>query len=74
MSRIKEGDLVRFREAHGDWGHLWNQIGVVISKPKEKPFQLTSRVVSLTVVVDVLVDETVYEDVRIASLERKPKL
>ena len=68
MSRITKGDVVRFRAINGDWSHLWNKIGIVVSKPKEKPFQLTPSVTSVTIVVDVLVDEDVYKDVRISSI------
>ena len=71
MSRIKKGDIVRFRAYNGDWSHLWDKIGIVISKPKEKPFQLTPQVTSLSLVVDVLVEEEVYKDVRITAIEKK---
>ena len=73
MSRIKQGDLVRFNAINGGWSKLWNKIGLVISKPKEKPFKMSLDIVSLEVVVDVLVGDVVYEDVRITSLEKKPK-
>ena len=69
--RIKEGDLVRFRAYNGDWAHMWNQTGIVITNPKEKSFQLTPRAISLTRVVDVLVGDKVFQDVRVDVLEKK---
>ena len=71
MTRIKQGDLVRFRSYNGKWGHLWDQTGIVISKPKEKPFQMTRTLVSMECVVDVLVGNNVVSDVSITCLEKK---
>ena len=71
MSRIKKGDLVRFRAYNGQWASLWNQTGIVLTKPKEKPFQMSPKVLSLTVVVDVLVGDEVFSDVLIDVLEKK---
>ena len=65
------GSEMCIRDSNGDWSHLWDKIGIVISKPKEKPFQLTPQVTSLSVVVDVLVEEEVYKDVRITAIEKK---
>jgi len=71
--RIKEGDLVRFRAFNGQWASLWNQTGIVISNPKEKPFQISPKILSLTLVVDVLVGDEVISDVRTDVLEKKIK-
>ena len=71
MTRIKQGDLVRFRSYNGKWGHLWSETGIVVSKPKEKPFQMTRTLVSMECVVDVLVGENVVTDVSITNLEKK---
>ena len=64
MSRIKEGDLVLIQR--GDRSPVYT--GTVISKPKEKPFQMSPKVTSLVLVVDVLVDGEVWTDVNINSL------
>ncbi len=72
MTRIKQGDLVRFRSYNGKWGHLWDKTGIVVSKPKEKPFQMTRTLVSMECVVDVLVGDNVVTDVSITCLEKKP--
>lgn len=71
MSRIQKGDLVRFRSPNGPWRDLWNKTGIVVSKPKEKPFRMTPGIVSLEIVVDVLVEDQLYENVRVKSLEKK---
>jgi len=71
VKKIKQGDLVRFRAYNGRWAHLWNTTGIVVSKCKEKPFQLTSTLVSLEFVVDVLVGEDIIQDVSVTALERK---
>ena len=64
MSRITKGDLVLIQR-----GERTKPVtGTVISKPKEKPFQMSPRVVSMEVVVDVLVDGEVWNDVNINSL------
>ena len=70
MSRIKKGDLVRIKPTYPDYVE---RVGVVITKPKEKPFLLSPRVTSMNVVVDVLVDETVYSDIRVLLLEKLEK-
>ena len=72
MTRIKQGDLVRFRAYNGRWAHLYDRTGIVVSKPKEKPFQMTPTLVSMECVVDVLIDENVVTDVSINCLEKKP--
>ena len=69
--RLKEGDLVRFRAHKGEWSKLWNRTGIVLSSPKEKPFQMSSKILSLTMVVDVLVGDEVFCDVLIDVLEKK---
>ena len=56
VTRIKQGDLVRFRAYNGRWAHLYDRTGIVVSKPKEKPFQMTPTLVSMECVVDVLID------------------
>lgn len=71
MSRIRKGDLVIFKVGNTEWKHLCNQTGLVITKPKEKPFRLTPGIVSLEIVVDVLVGEKLYENVRISALDKK---
>ncbi len=71
VMRIKEGDLVRFRAYNGDWAHLWDQTGIVLTNPKEKVFQLTPKVTSLSKVVDVLVGDKVIQNVRIDVIEKK---
>ena len=71
MTRIKQGDLVRFRAYNGKWGHLWGKTGIVVTKPKEKPFQMTRTLVSMECVVDVLVGDNVVTDVSITCLEKK---
>ena len=73
MSRIKLGDLVRFMAINGEWETLFNKTGLVVSKPKEKSFKIPLDIISIEVVVDVLVDDRVYEDVRITVLEKKPR-
>ena len=70
MSRIKKGDLVRIKPTYPDY---IERIGVVITKPKEKPFLLSPIVTSMTVVVDVLVEDTVYPDTRVLLLEKIEK-
>ena len=74
MTRIKQGDLVRFRAYNGRWAHLYGKTGIVVSKPKEKPFQMTPTLVSMECVVDVLIDENVVTDVSINCLEKKPPI
>ncbi len=74
VKKINQGDLVRFRSYNGRWAHLWNKTGIVISKSREKPFQLTPTLVSLEFVVDVLVGDEVIQDVAINSLEKKKEL
>ena len=74
MSRISKGDLVRFRSVRGQWEHMWNKTGLVISKPKEKPFRMTPGILSLEIVVDVLVDSELCKDVRLIVLEKKINL
>lgn len=69
--RLKQGDLVRFRAYDGQWAPLWNKTGIVLSNPKEKPFQLSPKILSLTLVVDVLVGDEVFADVLIDVLEKK---
>ena len=64
MSRITKGDLVLIQRSD----RTKPVTGTVISKPKEKPFQMSPRVVSMVVVVDVLVDGEVWIDVNINSL------
>ena len=64
MSRIKEGDLVIVQR--GDRSPIFT--GTVISKPKEKPFQMSPKVTSLVLVVDILVDGEVWNDVNIHHL------
>ena len=71
MSRIQKGDLVRFRAINGPWVDLWNKTGIVVTKPKEKPFRMTPGIVSLEIVVDVLVEEKLYENVRVSVLDKK---
>ena len=70
MSKIKKGDLVRMKPTYPDY---IERVGVVITKPKEKPFLLSPRVTSLQVVVDILVEDVVYKDVRILLLEKIEK-
>ena len=70
MSRIKKGDLVRIKPTYPDY---IERIGVVITKPKEKPFLLSPKVTSMNVVVDVLVEDTVYPDTRVLLLEKIEK-
>ena len=70
MTRIKKGDLVKMKPTFPDYVE---RIGVVITKPKEKPFLLSPRVTSLHVVVDILVDEKVFKDIRILLLEKIEK-
>lgn len=64
MSRITKGDLVLIQRSD----RMKPVTGTVISKPKEKPFQMSPKVVSMIVVVDVLVDGDVWSDVNINSL------
>ena len=70
MSKIKKGDLVRMKPTYPDY---IERVGVVITKPKEKPFLLSPRVTSLQVVVDILVEDVVYKDVSILLLEKIEK-
>ncbi len=70
MTRIKKGDLVKIKPQYPDY---IERVGMVITKPKEKPFLLSPRVTSMNVVVDVLVEDTVYSDVRILILEKIEK-
>ena len=65
MSRIKKGDLVRMKPTYPEYVE---KVGVVITKPKEKPFLLSPQVTSMNVVVDILVEDTVYPDVRVLLL------
>ena len=70
MSRIKKGDLVKIKPQYPDYIEL---LGVVITKPKEKPFLLSPRVTSMHVVVDVLVGDVVYSNIRVLILEKIQK-
>ena len=70
MTRIKKGDLVKMNATYPDY---IERIGVVITKPKEKPFLLSPRVTSMHVVVDVLVDDVVFPDVRVLLLKKIEK-
>ena len=67
MTRIKKGDLVKMKPTYPDY---IERVGVVITKPKEKPFLLSPKVTSMNVVVDILVEDTVYSDVRVLLLEK----
>ena len=70
MSRIKKGDLVRMKPTYPEYVE---KVGVVITKPKEKPFLLSPQVTSMNVVVDILVEDMVYPDVRVLLLEKIEK-
>ena len=70
MTRIKKGDLVKIKPQYPDY---IERIGMVITKPKEKPFLLSPKVTSMNVVVDILVEDTVYHDIRVLLLEKIEK-
>ena len=70
MSRIKKGDLVRMKPTYPEYVE---KVGVVITKPKEKPFLLSPQVTSMNVVVDILVEDTVYPEVSVLLLEKNEK-
>lgn len=72
MSKIREGDLVQFTSVGGGkWSHLHGKFGIVMSRPREKPFHLTPQVISMIVVADVLVEDVLYEDVYLNILIKK---
>ena len=69
MSRITKGDLVLVQQ-----GRLQPQTATVLTKPKEKPFQMSPRVTSLILVVDLLLEDgTVQVDVPVSSLYKIDK-
>ena len=71
MSRIKKGDLVKFTTGSKD--APVQKIGVVLTKPKEKPFMMSPRLTSMRLVVDILVETYYYRDMDVLLLEKIEK-
>ena len=67
MSRIKKGDLVKLEVGGVD------KIGVVLTKPKEKPFEMSPRLTSMRLVVDLLIETYFYPDMDVLLLEKIEK-